>query len=49
MAYDRVISDLNSARIGNVSYPVVHALLDATRSTTGQVGHTDRLGDELRR
>lgn len=47
MAYDRVISDLSSARIGNVSYPVVHALLDATRSTTGQVGHNDMRRDDL--
>ncbi|KAF8491289.1 nucleoporin-interacting protein NIC96 [Gautieria morchelliformis] len=36
MAYDRVIGELSSARIGNISYPVVHALLDATRSTNGQ-------------
>jgi hypothetical protein len=38
MAYDRVVSELSSARIGNISYPVAHALLDATRSTNGQVG-----------
>ncbi|KAF8588475.1 NIC-domain-containing protein [Ramaria rubella] len=33
MAYDRVVSELSSARIGDVSFPVVHHLLDATRST----------------
>ena len=37
MAYDRVISELSSARVGNISYPVVHAFLDATRSVNGQV------------
>lgn len=37
MAYDRVVADLSSARIGHISYPVVHALLDATRSISGQV------------
>ncbi|KAF8572687.1 hypothetical protein K439DRAFT_1625599, partial [Ramaria rubella] len=33
MAYDRVVSELSSARIGDVSFPVVYHLLDATRST----------------
>jgi nuclear pore complex protein Nup93 len=37
MAYDRVISELTSARIGGVSYPIVHSLLDATRSAGGDV------------
>ncbi|KIJ45082.1 hypothetical protein M422DRAFT_46895 [Sphaerobolus stellatus SS14] len=36
MAYDRVISELNSARIGGASYPVVHTLFDATRSVAGE-------------
>ncbi|KAF8525242.1 nucleoporin-interacting protein NIC96 [Hysterangium stoloniferum] len=35
MAYDRVISELTVARIGGVSYPVVHSLLGAVRSVGG--------------
>ncbi|KAF9542861.1 nucleoporin-interacting protein NIC96 [Agrocybe pediades] len=30
MAYDRVITDLNSARLQGTSYPIVHALVDAS-------------------
>lgn len=37
MAYDKVISELTSSRIGGVSYPIIHSLLDATRSTSGEV------------
>lgn len=37
MAYDRVISELTSSRIGGVSYPIVHHLLDATRATGSEV------------
>ncbi|KIM38582.1 hypothetical protein M413DRAFT_447791 [Hebeloma cylindrosporum] len=32
MAYDRVITDLNNARLRGTSYPIVHALIDASRS-----------------
>ncbi|KDR68691.1 hypothetical protein GALMADRAFT_256474 [Galerina marginata CBS 339.88] len=30
MAYDRVITDLNSARLQGTSYPIVHALINAS-------------------
>ncbi|KAJ3515637.1 hypothetical protein NLJ89_g1635 [Agrocybe chaxingu] len=30
MAYDRVITDLNNARLRGTSYPIVHALVDAS-------------------
>ncbi|CAA7267671.1 unnamed protein product [Cyclocybe aegerita] len=30
MAYDRVITDLNNARLRGTSYPIVHALIDAS-------------------
>ncbi|TFK47932.1 nucleoporin-interacting protein NIC96 [Heliocybe sulcata] len=32
LAYDHVIADLNAARLRGESYPVIHALEDATRS-----------------
>ncbi|EGO19481.1 hypothetical protein SERLADRAFT_453453 [Serpula lacrymans var. lacrymans S7.9] len=32
MAYDRVIGELNSARLNGVSYPVVHSLMQAASS-----------------
>ncbi|KAF8168415.1 Nup93/Nic96-domain-containing protein [Crassisporium funariophilum] len=32
MAYDRVITDLNEARLRGVSYPIIHALIDASLS-----------------
>jgi nuclear pore complex protein Nup93 len=37
MAYDRVVSELSSARIGGISYPVLHSLLEATRATNAEV------------
>ncbi|KAI0682706.1 nucleoporin-interacting protein NIC96 [Cytidiella melzeri] len=37
MAYDRVISDLNATRLRGTSYPIVHALIDASLAVnTGQ-------------
>ncbi|GBE78687.1 nucleoporin-interacting protein NIC96 [Sparassis latifolia] len=32
MAYDRVISELNAARLRGISYPIIHALIQASRS-----------------
>lgn len=32
MAYDRVICDLNNARLKGTSFPVVHALIEASLS-----------------
>jgi nuclear pore complex protein Nup93 len=40
MAYDRVITDLNSARLRGISYPVVHALIDASIQTTSDPRQT---------
>lgn len=37
IAYDRVVADLSSARIGGISFPVLHALMDATRATNTEV------------
>ncbi|GJJ09412.1 hypothetical protein Clacol_003634 [Clathrus columnatus] len=36
MAYDRVVSELTTARIGGVSYPIVQALLQAAMSLNGE-------------
>ncbi|OJT04938.1 Meiotically up-regulated gene 87 protein [Trametes pubescens] len=33
MAYDRVVSDLNASRLRGTSYPIVHALVQASQST----------------
>ncbi|KAM5530437.1 hypothetical protein V8D89_015912 [Ganoderma adspersum] len=33
MAYDRVVSDLNSARLRGTSFPIIHGLLGAASST----------------
>lgn len=30
MAYDRVISELNSARLRGTSFPIVHSLIEAS-------------------
>lgn len=35
MAYDRVIADLNSARLRGTSYPVIHALMKASLTVAG--------------
>ena len=37
MAYDRVITELNNARLRGTSYPLVHALIDASRSVASDV------------
>ena len=37
MAYDRVITELNNARLRGTSYPIVHALIDASRSIASDV------------
>lgn len=37
MAYDRVITELNNARLRGTSYPLVHALIDASRSIASDV------------
>jgi nuclear pore complex protein Nup93 len=37
MAYDRVITDLNAARLRGISYPVVHAFIDASIATASDV------------
>ncbi|KAJ2926873.1 hypothetical protein H1R20_g10202, partial [Candolleomyces eurysporus] len=34
MAYDRVITELNAARLRGISYPVVHAFIDASIATS---------------
>ncbi|KAL0950483.1 hypothetical protein HGRIS_007295 [Hohenbuehelia grisea] len=34
MAYDRVITDLNQARLRGTSYPIIHALIDASLSVS---------------
>ena len=39
MAYDRVVSDLNNARLQGTSYPIVHALVDASLSVASDVIH----------
>ncbi|KAF9007943.1 nucleoporin-interacting protein NIC96 [Cyathus striatus] len=33
MAYDRVVTDFNAARIRGTSYPIIHALIDASLAT----------------
>ncbi|KZT24692.1 nucleoporin-interacting protein NIC96 [Neolentinus lepideus HHB14362 ss-1] len=35
LAYDHIIADLNAARLRGESYPIIHALEDATRSMDG--------------
>lgn len=30
MAYDRVVIDLNAARLRGTSYPILHSLIDAS-------------------
>jgi nuclear pore complex protein Nup93 len=37
MAYDRVITELNTARLRGTSYPIVHALIDASASLSTDV------------
>lgn len=37
MAYDRVITDLNSARLRGTSYPIVHALIEASLAVNTNV------------
>jgi nuclear pore complex protein Nup93 len=37
MVYDRVISDLNAARLRGTSYPIVHALIEASLSLNTDV------------
>ena len=37
MAYDRVISDLNAARLRGTSFPVVHALIEASLAISQDV------------
>lgn len=40
MVYDRVISELNTARLRGTSFPIVHALIDASLSLTSDVSPT---------
>lgn len=37
MAYDRVITDLNNARLKGTSFPIVHALIEASLSISSHV------------
>lgn len=37
MAYDRVVTDLNAARLRGTSYPIVHALISASLSVNHDV------------
>lgn len=37
MAYDRVVSDLNAARLRGTSYPIVHALIEASLAVSADV------------
>lgn len=37
MAYDRVVSELNTARFRGTSYPIVHALIQASLSLNPDV------------
>jgi hypothetical protein len=37
MVYDRVISDLNAARLRGTSYPIVHSLIEASLGVTANV------------
>jgi hypothetical protein len=37
MTYDRVISELNAARLHGTSYPIVHSLIDASLAVTFDV------------
>jgi len=37
MAYDRVVTELNNARLRGTSYPVVHALIDASLAVASDV------------
>ena len=37
MAYDRVITDLNNARLKGTSFPIVHALIQASLSVSPDV------------
>ena len=37
MAYDRVITDLNNARLRGTSFPIVHAFIDASRAVASDV------------
>jgi len=37
MAYDRVVSDLNSARLRGTSFPIVHALVEASLAVAPDV------------
>lgn len=40
MAYDRVISDLNAARLRGTSFPVVHALIEASLAISQDVSRS---------
>ncbi len=42
MAYDRVISDLNAARLRGTSYPIVHALIQASLAINAEVSGTPK-------
>jgi hypothetical protein len=37
MAYDRAVSELNSARLRGISYPVVHSLVSASLNGASDV------------
>ena len=37
MAYDRVISELNSARLRGTSFPIVHSLVSASAAVASDV------------
>lgn len=40
MAYDRVVADLNASRLRGTSYPIVHALVQASQSTNSDVSRS---------
>ena len=38
MAYGRVVGELNAARLRGTSYPIVHALVEASLAIASDVG-----------
>lgn len=40
MAYDRVISDFNATRLRGTSYPIIHALIEASLAVNTGVSRT---------
>lgn len=39
MAYDRVVSDLNTARLRGTSFPIIHSLIEASIAANTDVSH----------